>query len=80
MTINSNSNVLEVLIFKTNISSKEQLNTLTNILRVENRISRWNIDRADRDNVLRIEGGKIDSASVIKIVCGAGFQCEELTG
>lgn len=80
MTINSSLNLLEVLVFKTNISSEEQLNTLTNILSREHKISRWNIDRTDRENVLRIEGGKIDPASVIKLVCSAGFQCEELTG
>jgi hypothetical protein len=79
MTINSNSHVLEVLVFKTNISSEKQLVALTNILSREPKILCWNIDRADRDNVLRIEGGKIDPPSVIKLVCDAGFQCEELT-
>jgi hypothetical protein len=78
MPINSDSGPLAVLVFKTNISSEEHLITLTNILSRENKILRWNIDRADRDNVLRIEGGKIDPASVIELVCDAGFLCEEL--
>lgn len=79
MTINDiNATILEVLVFKTNISSEREFQKLTQILDPEKKISRWNIDRDDIDKVLRVEGDKIDPGYIVSLICDAGFRCEEL--
>jgi hypothetical protein len=78
MITENNLTITEVLVFKTNISSDEDIRNVTKILALENKIFRWNIDRADIDNVLRIEGSEIEPAYIINLFCSAGFRCEEL--
>lgn len=77
-TNNDNATILEVFVFKTNICSDKEIERLTHILSSDKRISRWNIDRADIDNVLRIEGDRIHVDEVVRLLCNAAFQCEEL--
>ena len=69
----------EILVFKTNISCKEELKKIGSILSEEKNITRWTVDLEDVDKVLRIECEHIYPLSVIKILRGAGFTCEELT-
>jgi hypothetical protein len=79
MTTNDDTaTILEVLVFKTDISTEEDLEKLSQILDRERRILKWNIDRADIDNVLRIESRNLDPAYITKVVGDAGFQCDEL--
>ncbi len=79
MTTNDDTaTILEVLVFKTNISTEEDLIKLSQILDCERRILRWNVDQADIDNVLRIESRNLAPAYISNMVGDAGFQCDEL--
>ena len=68
----------EVLVFKTNILSDEDVEKIGHVLASESNIARWNIDRDDIDKVLRIECDQLQPEAVIKVLRDAGFECEEL--
>ena len=68
----------EVLVFKTNILSDEDVEKIGHVLTSEDNIARWNIDRDDIDKVLRIECDQLQPEAVIKVLRDAGFECEEL--
>lgn len=78
MTNDNNVTISNVLVFKTNISSDDDLNSVKNILSRQNKITRWNVDRDDVDNVLRVEGSGIDPQTIVDLFTTAGLQCEEL--
>lgn len=68
----------EVLVFKTNVSSDKEVEKVRQVLSLEGNIMRWNIDRSDIDKVLRIECDQLQPEAIIKLLCDAGFECEEL--
>ena len=68
----------EVLVFKTNILSDEDVEKIGHVLALESNITRWNIDLDDIDKVLRIECDQLQPDAVIKLLRDAGFECEEL--
>ena len=68
----------EVLVFKTNILTDEDVEKIGCVLASESNITRWNIDRDDIDKVLRIECDQLQPDAVIKLLRDAGFACEEL--
>ena len=68
----------EVLVFKTNILSDEDVEKIGRVLALEGNITRWNIDRDDIDKVLRIECDQLQPEAIIKLLRDAGFECEEL--
>ena len=68
-----------VLIFKTNVESEEQLQQAAELLDSNYSILKWNIDRDDIDNVLRIESRHSNTDDIMKVMVDAGFLCEELT-
>ena len=68
----------EVLVFKTNILSVEDVEKIGRVLASESNITRWNIDRDDIDKVLRIECDQLQPQAIIKLLRDAGFECEEL--
>ena len=68
----------EVLVFKTNICSDEEVQKIANVLASEKKIIRWNIDREDVDNVLRIECAQLHPIAIANRLSDAGFECEEL--
>ena len=68
----------EVLVFKTNILSDEDVEKIGCVLTSERNITRWNIDRDDIDKVLRIECDQLQPEAVVKLLRDAGFECEEL--
>ena len=70
--------VSEILVFKTNVSCKVEVEKIERILSDEN-ISRLTVDLEDVDKVLRIECEHIHPLAVIEILREAGFTCEELT-
>lgn len=74
----SSSNVSEVLVFKTDIDTPQQLEDVRVIISRVKNITRWSIDREDIDRVLRIECEQLLPQAVIKMLCDAGFACEEL--
>ena len=68
----------EVLVFKTNINNETDLGRVATLLNREPDIRKWNVDQNDVDNILRIEAYELTADQVIALICGAGFQCEEL--
>ena len=70
--------IFEVLVFKTNVSSDEDVKTIGRLLATKSKITRWNIDRDDIDKVLRIECEQIKPETVVNLLCHAGFECREL--
>jgi len=68
----------EVLVFKTNVSSDDDVEKVRRALASKNNITRWNIDRDDVDKVLRIECEQLQPQAVIRLLGDAGFVCEEL--
>ena len=69
---------MEVLVFKTDIIGKVDSENLGQILNEDHRITNWNIDQDDIDNVLRIESSEMSPADVIDLVRKLGYMCEEL--
>jgi hypothetical protein len=67
-----------VLIFKTNVKSEEQLHQAALLLDATDSVLKWNIDREDVDNVLRIESTLPNLHDIVKVMSNAGFACEEL--
>jgi hypothetical protein len=68
----------DVLVFKTNIQSARDLDSVALFLDLDQRIRKWNVDREDVDHVLRVESDDPNPEFVIAIVRHAGFACEEL--
>ena len=71
---------MEVLILKTNIRYKKQVNKVAPLLNERNSIARWNIDLNDIDKVLRIESDDMALTEIVQLIEEAGFYCEELAG
>ena len=68
----------EVLVFKTNIPTHEQVDKVSVILSTLKNISHWNVDLEDIDNVLRIECDRLSPMTIIKLLRSASIECEEL--
>ncbi len=60
-TLSSKEILSEILVFKTNVLSDKDFETISRLLALEKRIIRWSIDREDIDKVLRIESDQLDS-------------------
>ncbi|WP_207421037.1 hypothetical protein [Desertivirga brevis] len=66
-----------ILVFKTNIQSDEDLLTLESLLnRLD--VKDWNVDRKDIDCVLRVVSRTITEGEIASLLTEAGFFCEEL--
>ncbi|PZR33781.1 MAG: hypothetical protein DI538_17565 [Azospira oryzae] len=73
--INTHTNVI---IFKTNIETEQDLHKLASLLGTEPSIRKWTVDREDIDHVLRIESEGADEMTIKQSVEYAGFVCEDL--
>lgn len=69
---------MEVLVFKTNLSSMLSVNNAGAYLNAHPYILRWNVDLHDCDNILRIETEQLCGSDIENILRTAGFSCEEL--
>jgi len=69
---------ITVLVFKTNLQFKKDVNRLSPVLGNTADIIRWNVDRDDIDKVLRIETRGLTAQEIIRLVNNAGYFCEEL--
>jgi hypothetical protein len=69
---------MEVLIFKTNLRFKKQINSVTPHINNLQGIARWNVDLDDTDKILRIESIDLSPRSVEATLQQAGYFCEEL--
>lgn len=69
---------ITILVFKTNIRSIHDIKVVDKTISNLDGLRRWNVDRDDIDNVLRIETTLPDPGHIIGLVQEAGFFCEEL--
>ena len=63
---------MEVLVFKTNLRFKKQINAVTPLIDTMQGILKWNVDLYDKDKILRIEsraGGAWHHAATVA-ACG----------
>lgn len=69
---------MKILIFKTSVKDKTDLQLLTPILNKIVTDGHWTIDLNDHDKILRIESNKIVKETICKPLNGLGFKCVEL--
>ena len=70
--------MMEVLVYKTNVTSKASVNKLKPFLDGLLTGSNWNFDLEDCDYILRVESEDRISQKIISLLKGKGFFCEEL--
>ena len=69
---------MEVLVFKTDVTSKRKVSKVSALLTAFPAIQQWNFDLDDCDKVLRIVATGLKPASVETLLQTAGFNCREL--
>lgn len=69
---------LSILVFKTNICSREDIAAVAPLLNSSDVVLKWNVDLHDIDNVLRVEAFTTDADIIINTVKQGGYECEEL--
>lgn len=71
-------NLSEILIFKTNIRTAEDVSAISAILNNHSGIKDWNVDVEDIDCVLRIVSNGLTKQDVISLILNVGYNCQEL--
>jgi hypothetical protein len=69
---------MEILVFKTNVQYKKNLNQVVPHLEELKGVIKWNIDFHDKDKVLRIVSNDLSPRLVENTLKNAGYACEEL--
>lgn len=69
---------MEVLVFKTSVSKRTQINKVKTLLRAIPAINKWNFDLEDCDNILRIVADNLSPRQIESVLQMAGFDCQEL--
>ena len=70
---------MEVLILKTNVSSRKKVQKLSQVFDNHGAIERWSVDTEDRHNVMRIEAEKgFGINDAIELIQSHGFRGNEL--
>ncbi|TGV00372.1 hypothetical protein [Flavivirga rizhaonensis] len=70
---------MHLLIFETDIESKEKVKSLHSLLNKHSSILKWSVDLEDIDNVLRIEATtNITETDIINMIKTRGFYIETL--
>jgi hypothetical protein len=67
-----------IYIFKTSVVFKRQIKELAIELNKIKEIEKWNFDLEDCDKILRVEGKKVDTKIVEKLLISFEFECLEL--
>lgn len=70
---------MKTLQFKTNIKCGGCVSAVTPFLDAEKDIQKWQVDTANPDKVLTIEGENLEEDKVIYAVEKAGYQIEPLS-
>ncbi|HEU4469916.1 MAG TPA: hypothetical protein VFR58_02430 [Flavisolibacter sp.] len=68
----------QVLVFKTNLSGQREVEAIGPVLSTIPAVLQWNVDLMDVDKVLRVVAPGLEPAEIISLVCGQGYNCEEL--
>jgi hypothetical protein len=69
---------MEILVFKTDVTSKRKVSKVSPLLTSFPAIQQWNFDLDDCDKVLRIVATDLHPGSVESLLHTAGFNCQEL--
>ncbi|WP_448702176.1 hypothetical protein ACFGVR_07635 [Mucilaginibacter sp. AW1-3] len=69
---------MHILIYKTNIRYKRDLQNIAPVINSIPSVKLWNVDRTDIDKVLRIEATNNDTEAIRNKIQYAGYLCEEL--
>jgi len=72
-------NFNHILVFKTNIKTPADRETLKPLFEKHESIKQWNVDLYDEDYVLRIISYTLNHQYIIKLLRVHGYYCEELT-
>lgn len=67
-----------ILVFKTNLQTDEQLQSVSLFLNQTAEIERWSIDTEDIDCVLRIVSATNNAPEIIGAIHLMGYECAEL--
>ncbi|MEM7297184.1 MAG: hypothetical protein AAF391_02835 [Bacteroidota bacterium] len=78
-TTSKPSEAISILIFKTSIRSKEDLQKVSPFMDSYEGIKRWTIDLDDWEKVLKVESQGLELIDVEILLAGLGFECSELT-
>ena len=71
-------NLQHILVFKTNIKTEADRETVKTLLDNHSCIRQWNVDLHDVDCVLRIVSPSLTTAETIALVNRHGYECSEL--
>lgn len=69
---------MEILVFKTDVTSKKKVSKVSPLLTSFPTIQQWNFDLDDCDKVLRVVGNGLAPGFVESLLHTAGFNCQEL--
>lgn len=69
---------MEVLVFKTSVRSRNNVQSVGAALEALTGVLKWNFDLQDADNILRVEAKELSPRNVEQVLQYAGFACEEL--
>jgi cell fate (sporulation/competence/biofilm development) regulator YmcA (YheA/YmcA/DUF963 family) len=69
---------MNVLVFKTSVTKKEQVSKVQALLTSLPLIIKWNFDLDDCDKILRVVTDRVSPRHVELVLQEAGFNCQEL--
>ncbi|KAA8484128.1 hypothetical protein BDE36_3665 [Arcticibacter tournemirensis] len=70
---------MDILIFKTNVSGSEHVESVRPHLHELHEILKWNFDLLDEEFILRIEAHhNLNPRKVERVLSNAGYYCQEL--
>ena len=69
---------MNILVFKTNITTRQQVSSVHGLLMAMADITQYNFDLEDCDNVLRVVSNNLEAQTISRALQVAGFSCEEL--
>ena len=69
---------MEILVFKTNLRYKKNVNHVMPHLNELKGVIKWNVDFHDKDKILRIVSDDLSPKLVEYTLKNAGYRCEEL--
>ncbi len=69
---------MEILVFKTSVYKRTQVNQVRILLESIPAIIKWNFDLEDCDNILRIVANQLSAHQIESVLQTAGFTCQEL--
>ena len=69
---------MEILVFKTNIKYKKDIDAIRERMDAERNILKWNIDLKDIDKILRVVTTDLHPFFIESLIQKTGHYCEEL--